>query len=1085
MALPENFAQNLLENLDKTQENKPGRPDLQVIPTEGPGSDSVEADDPLTQRQRSTTETYEAMSASMMNRNDFLTPVKERPSPYVDIANIILGTEMNSLGIGLDAEGFDFSWDRMKNQWSEHPIMSTAALASWILPGSLAATQKLFRSRKFAGISDDALKEYGLIETLDDATRISDDVKRKMQAQVYQIQRKKELDNVVAAGVADDASLLEKARYQKSRLEHSFRERFANTYADRLNPNQVAQNEAFVKRIQGYMEGDDFQRHLGSLPDAKYGPAIARSFIDPSELNKLPTDVKRWAVTMRDDLKRFQREAYEEGLISEDQFAQIGEVWFPLLRAGTPLAHQGPMSTLFKAPTKGKKLQAIQVPRTTSPSLLERTTRNEEALSLLRRQEAASHLEEGRTTKALSLLKGAEDEATRGLIQQGRTGSALRELKKETSILADPEHFTVNGLLQQKMLLESFRYIRDIALDPNFVKKASEVKAMGRGSQRGWVSLDSLDNANILRRMVGKKQGLDAVEELGYVRKDLFKALEDMVQESRPGSGMGTLFEALTAMHKTAKTALNPYTHGQNILGNMVFMWQSGFNPLDRNNLQTMKTAFNAYREWGSAHRAGKTIPDLGKLKTVTGRQLNIADELSDPMVKDIILESNLLEAEGIKGLQRIMDKADDSQLFLKTVVGAAQAGAKKGGKFSIEQASKIYMAEDDVAKLGYYLGMRQQGMSRQAALTEVGRRLPIYSHVGPTIREARRIVLPWVSFPAEAMRITKNNLMDHPLRTMMLFHSYKGMQAMAYPFTSESAEGLRGQMANLPTYAQRPGRTIMTPFRDSNNNMRSMSLDWLPHTSFLPPTSAKEAPFLKKIGVFGIDQPHPILTGIMSAFTGKDAWGNDIPLDPQNPAADFGKTMGLSLFGFVAPPLVEKYFARSNQPYPWYKLYQDAGVNVDPSTGKPGDPLFDLFINNFSSFGKMYPASGEQGLANVARYHSEIDRYMARMGKYWDSMTKSGDIEGAVDALRDVEALFVEKWKDPRVAQRKFSDWLIRREKTLRRHPKLRGLTREELINAIMGTVDTNGEARTRAQADRAAAARQEIGIRGHSRGR
>jgi hypothetical protein len=323
---------------------------------------------------------------------------------------------------------------------------------------------------------------------------------------------------------------------------------------------------------------------------------------------------------------------------------------------------------------------------------------------------------------------------------------------------------------------------------------------------------------------------------------------------------------------------------------------------------------------------------------------------------------------------------------------------------------------------------------------------------------------------------------MDNPMRTIMLLHAHKGLQAMAYPFTDESAQGIEESKRNLPMWGQRPGRTIMTPFKDSNDNLRSMSLDWLPHTALLPATDAPEAPLLQKLPM-GLGEPFSIVQALNLALTGKDSWGNEIPIDPLNPVQDVAKTIGLSIANFVTPPLISKYFMNSKAPYPWYRLGQDAGVNIDPTTGKPGDPLFDMFVNNFNSFGKMYPSSGEQGLANRAIYDDSIDKYQAKLTKEWSTLTRNGSLTRAAEKLEDIQRLFIEKHKDADVANKKFSEWLKRHLNTLSQHPKLKGYTREQLIQAVTDNVDSAGEVRTRAQADRIAAIRKDLAIRGHKK--
>lgn len=1069
----------------KYYENKPGFPEYNTLPAEGPGSTVVEDDSPLINRQREIIEHYQALDGTAFQRSDFLPSVREPRSGGVDLANILIGGEMSALGMKLDEEGLHASWDQFKQNWSEHPIANTITSAAWVLPGVATAFNKIPRLAKFSNIPDQALVEYGFANSVEDVAQMSYRDKRMMQRHIYQMQRGRELDDLVAQGPpGEGAPLTEKLNYRKNQLEWVFRKNFANTAADHLNPSTMTEEGGqFVRRMQSYVEGDEFNRHLTKMPDPERGPAIARAIHDPTDIADLSPDEATWAAGLREDLVKHQNLALEEGFIDEATHKKVGDVWLPMQREGTPLTAGGPTTEAYRLVGRTKEgVKQFTVPRTATPHLLERQTSRAELKSILREQEAATHLKEGRRNKALSVLKGDEFTEARGLIEKGETDQALTLLTKRKPVIATPEAFTVGGLLQQKMLLESFRYVRDVALNPTFVRNTDQVKAMSKQAQKHWMDLNSLPNSGTVRRMVGKRLGKPgAVDELGWVRKDLFDNLEDIVGESEKRShGLVTLIDTAVAMMKTAKTAGNPYTQGQNLIGDWMMLWQAGWNAMEPENFKVLKSAFYAYKDWKKAEKAGQVVSDLnlGKLTTTTtGESLDIAKEISNPVVKGLILESNLLSAEGLETLDRLFAKTDDAQVLVRGLIKGTQKVSKITG---LAKAAEWYMGVDDISKLAYYLGLRKKGFTPAGAALEVSRRLPMYSHVGRAWKQSRRFVFPWISFPVEVMRVMKNNLMDNPLRTMMTFHAYKGLQSMFYPFSDLSAEGIEEQKRNLPWYAQRPGRTVMTPFKDANDDLRSMALDWLPHTALLPQTDAPEAPLLQKIPM-GLGEPMSIYNSLYYALTGKDFNGNDIPFDPMNPIQDRAKTMLLSMVGFVAPPLIEKYLVNPKTPYPWYKVGQDAGTNVDPSTGKPGDPLFDLFINNLNSFGKMYPASGEQGLANRALKDEAIDKYQARLTREWTTYIKNGNLEASNGVLEDIQRLMVEKYKDPAKATQKFTEWLLRHQKTISYHPRLRGYSREQLIQLLIDSGAEAGKARTKAQADRISAIKREISIRGH----
>jgi hypothetical protein len=1058
------------EQLLQIEENAQKR-NADVIPVEGPGSSVAEPDDAYAAQSRDISEYYQSIQAEGLDKNDLLPPIERGRRAVIDVANILAHDEMATLGFKLDEEGLSHRLSTAKDMWMEHPIRSTIATGFGILP-ALRIMSKPFMPDKLIGMTDDVLRSTGMVDDPAVLARMSSRDKRLLQQQAYNMQNAANLKAKINDGTA---SFYERAL-------HRFNETFANKYMKMTEPDQpFGQKAQYIARINNVMEGQEVHRHLANLPDDKYGTAIAQYLIDPKRINDLPNSVKPWAINMGNTLRKQQHAATKEGFISAEEAEQIGDIWFSTTRIGTPAAEMGAQNTILMR-GRGGTVKQLKVPRTASPNLLARATSKQEVKGLIDRQAAAEALEAGNANKALGLLKGKDHQPYRELINDGEHGLAIQKLTEGGRIDFSPESLTMKSLMQQSLLFENYRYIRDVAINPEFTKNAQYVAQLSPKMRKQFISLDTFEGASRVRRMVGKKLGKDGpVEELGYVHKSLFDELVGPQGQGGVGGGMVDLLGVMTAMHKTSKTAFNMPTHFQNVFGNYAFLINAGFNPFTPENFSLLhKTALPAIRKMQKATRGKQPVADIGSLGTIEskagGAAIDLADEFNSLELKEIVEMSSMLAAEGIGVMSRIAEKAKDHQTLTKKIIEYYQKGINKTGA---ENLSDWYMAEDGFVKAGYFLHLRQRGFSRAASAREVGRRLPMYHSIGEFQKRTRHSLLPWISFPSEAFRIFKNNLMDRPVSTIMMTHATNMAQAVMYPATGESYEGIRDTIENLPTWAQKPTTSLVTPWRDSNDDIRAAMLDFLPNSSFLPKTTADVGGrgIFQKLP-FGLDQPFPILNGLYYAMTGQDAWGREIPTDPNDPTEKIGKVMANTL-GFVSPPIIQKYLLNTTTPdgegWTPYRLKQDFGSAVNPYTNKPGHALYDMFLNNTGITGaKFYPSSGEQGLANDQFVAKQLTNYRGKLTRDWNAFIKSGDHTSAAQTFSDIMMTFNQEWSDPAVAQQKANDWLKRHIRSLQKIPALRGMSKEKILEQISQMGDSVAMARSSGMAERVAALRQ-----------
>lgn len=1015
-------------------------------------------------------EQYDAIRGAEVDPIDVMPP--DNNSTGVDVANLLFGDEMASVGIELDQQGFKWSVDTAKDFWSEHPIRAGLAVATTLLPMAASARQA-WKGGKALGYTDDIVRQSGLVDEAFDLAELGAAERRMVEAQIDTLGRYRER--------MDKIDMLGDAAPVKDRAWAGINKAFSNTYLERMDPLNAPSVAADWRKRTGQLlaENGNFAYHLKDVPPDEVGTQIAAYLANPARLSEIPKQHQAWAVRMADDLKATQAQMIEEGVIAADEAANVGDVWFSTVRQGKQ-RDMGALTTLLDRGPNGEA-RLLSVPKTSSPNLLNRKANQQEVRGLIDKQLSTELLAAGKNEEALALLKGEGYETARTLIQNGENKKAIKLLTTGGKIDFSPQSLTFNSVFQQKMLLENFRMTRDLALNPDIVKGADFYSALSPGARRNWVNLDTLDGSDRIRRMVAKAKGVESVDSLGYVPKGLYKEIQDINGESFKTGTQGAL-KLLTALHKTMKTAFNIPTHASNVLGNSVFLVNAGVNPFSKDFLGLRKTAWKGIRSMQKARRSGKQLSDvknIGMVKGPNGRSIDLAEELASSELSEIVEMSSLTTAEGLGVLEKLADSDD--------LVGTVAKYINKGiSKSKLNVPADWYLAEDAMDKAAYFLHLRQRGLSRAGAAIEVGRRMPMYNTVGALPNAARSWALPWITFPSEAARILKNNMLDHPLKTGLLLQMPELAQVGVYGAArgmgqGMSAETIQQRKDQLATWAQRPS-TVMTPLRDRNGDFRAMIMDFLPYTSVMPPTVSKEASAFQKLP-FGADDPMPLLNGLYMAMSGKDSFGRDVPTDPDQPMQKVG-VMAMSLASFIAPPMASKYMFNPTEIKSGYRFLQDMGKNVNPYTEKPGDLIFDGIVNNLSPM-RAYPSSPEQQLSNQSFSDGRRSAYRSKLSREWGALLKSGDTEGAAGRLRGIMNTFSAEYPaDAGAANREMAKWLKSHSRQLKNHPQLRRFSKQELEYKIAEVEAAASTKRTNAQQQMIETMRQELSRRGRSSG-
>lgn len=1047
-----------------------------------PKADETDYDEAIQQQK----EYYDQLKASDIEASVFM-PRAERGAPGTetatargmlgDAANLIFGDEMSSLGIAADEKGLNFNLERAKDFWAEHPVRAALGLATTAAP-FLGLAYRGARAARFTGITDDMLaKTFGFDDVADVANMAERD-KELLKINLDHIDRyNNRIARIDDIGV-ENVPLKDQAYYYATKAFH-------NTYHQATDVRQAFDVAAQwrMRTAPLFAERGEFAKHLADLPPDDIAPMVGRYLVDPTAIERVPEQYRPWLVRAVGDLKNRQASMIKEGMITPKEASAVGDFWFNTTRVGTARDY-GDTTTMLDATAKGG-IRMLKVPRTSSVNLLNRKTSPEELRTLVEKQSARELLSEGKVDEALSVLgrnEGFSD--ARRLIETGEIAKASKLLSTEGQIDFTPKSITFNSLFTQGLLHESYRFMRDVALNGDITKSRDYFSALSTAKQRSWMNLDDLPGSDRLRRMVAVSRGLDpdAVDELGYVPKALFTQLKEFTDGSFEAS-MTDLLKLGTAIHKTAKTALSPATQVSNVLGNGALLINAGVNPFGDEFGDLVGRSAGVVWNFFKMKR-GKAIDQTyeaaGFIPSKVGKaDINIAEEFASKELGDLLefkqMMSNDATMEGLGAIERMAK----SKSFAGWLAGKTNRAVDKSRV--IPMLSDTYMAADAIPKMAYYLNLRQRGFTRAAASMEVGRRLPMYQGVGVASQMARGWFLPWVTFSSEMTRVLKNNMIDYPLRTAMMLQVPGLAQVGSYSIAGKmgmgmTAQGIQDKREQLPGWADRPN-SIITPIEDRNADLRSMTLDFLPYSAVMPPSTADTVPLLKKLP-FGLDEPMPILMGLGYAIAGKDSWGNDIPTDPSKPHQKFGM-MALNMGAFFSPPILDRYLFDPKEAKFGYKFLQETGRALNPYTEKAGDPVFDFFVNNFTGV-KMYPSSPEQQLANESFVKSEIQTYRGSLSRQWQGLLKSGDTEGAAEKMQAIAQTFTQEYEDPAMAQRKMVEWMKSHTSGLKKHPQLRNFSKEELQFMLKQLEETSVAQRTRAKQERLEMLRREINRRG-----
>lgn len=788
---------------------------------------------------------------------------EQEPAYIRNTANFLFGDEMAILGVKWDKEGLTWKTETAIDQWVEHPLLSTVALAGVALPfvGAIKKSAKVGKIAELGyskfvnpiqkeidivkGVKPgflDRVQNASLLRHGDDWTALADEMLGTIDedAAVLGGNKLKYFDDKFAETVRQTADPQErlkmlggrKALQQKlltedslarnrrlalavemdvatpmQRLQYSLNRKYANTYFQ-LGSRVT---KAYVQNMNQFWDNaklDELFKHgldeTDNLPFFKF----LNNRLDDADFNRLPLAKQQYFTRTRERYFKHQQDAIASGFMEESTVAKVGLAHTAALYKNTDIGRIADVSTSQRMLEKGGIIK--KYPKLYSPTLRERKKTVDEMIE--------------------SAAKG------------------------ELIIDVDDVHRT--SIVKDEMLHVGYKLIRDVALkagDYTTNKYALKPEAWDRLSdlsKRSWVSLDDLEGAGVserIRRMVAKSVGKnpDDVGRLPYVHQNVIDELFDS------DKGMFTqmhnankFLSVLTAIHKPSKTVFNLPSHFQNLASNLLyFMPMAGVNPFKAEVVDDMQKAHKmvwevakhiAEKETDAASilNSREALMAIAKKKgvdtiytTKAGTKIDLIDELSNPQVQRMIEDQAFENVEGFSSVAEMYKllKADpDSNVFTKGMAKLYVEGVSAVNKLTQKATSRklladmsaAYLAEDMVPKLATYMQLRKRGASVESAVLDIGRKFPQYKTVGKSIKQARRFAFPWITFQAETARIMKNNMIDSPLASFAWFQAPGLVQAGAsgIGYGPTTPEELQAAKEGSPFWATKASTVFMDP---------------------------------------------------------------------------------------------------------------------------------------------------------------------------------------------------------------------------------------------------------------------------------
>jgi len=302
--------------------------------------------------------------------------------------------------------------------------------------------------------------------------------------------------------------------------------------------------------------------------------------------------------------------------------------------------------------------------------------------------------------------------------------------------------------------------------------------------------------------------------------------------------------------------------------------------------------------------------------------------------------------------------------------------------------------------------------------------------------------------------------------------------------------------------------------------NMRAWSMEFLPWSSLMAGSSSPEAEpnDLARMVDLSPIEPFSIITPMVRLFYGKGSWGEEIPVTGKSDA--MSKAV-MQLTGLLMPSLMQKYGLKVGDPDVGFfnladnrgmlgaaavggllgaagggpvgaaigagagiltgantiRLQEDLGLVQNSKTGKRGNIIYDLLLNSFmGGTGKSWGTTPEQQLFHEGMQNKKYTKARNVFVKNIKYAILNGDEEMFNDALGKIERSFFTQHADVRTGLTKFGKWADGHMDDLGKHPRLGGMSIEQLRTRLWDAIEFAKEHRGKAADNLVMALKKEL---------
>ena len=396
-----------------------------------------------------------------------------------------------------------------------------------------------------------------------------------------------------------------------------------------------------------------------------------------------------------------------------------------------------------------------------------------------------------------------------------------------------------------------------------------------------------------------------------YVPGDVLSALKT---KAGPDSDITRAYLKALSLWKEGRTSLNPVTHVNNVVSNLVMSDLAGVNLVDPRSWKLYADTFNDYRKEGTWFKEAQKAGMFGGewYGNEVAQWLPLPSELKDSGPRSIPGKFAMKAVDAIGSVRRGM--------------------------------GKMYQAEDQFFKLLLYKQARERGLEPNDAVTWANKFVFDYSTAAPGVTKLKNTLFPFANYSSKAVPALTFAATHYPWRIAKWIGLLSGFSLYAFNTLygdDEAEEMAESEAAMMPDYLK--GRSsffgvpkaIRLPYDDESTG-DGMYVDI---SRFVPLGDLFDAE--NQSGGVPLPAPltpnNPIITTAIAMLANKDSFtGKDIVRDSDTGGEAAQKRIGW-LYRQMAP---------NNPLVPGSYNFNRIGQAVSAMAGEPIGPYTGLDYN-------------------------------------------------------------------------------------------------------------------------------------------